>query len=100
MAESDRKSWAGRTALVTGAGSGNGKATARALAKLGMRVIGCDINMESLKVCSLLRRFSKLQNPQNKLARMQSCMQQEVLEARRWGMQTETRAEMPHCEKA
>ncbi len=50
MAESDRKDWSGRIALVTGAASGNGKATARALAKHGMKVIGCDIDMENLKV--------------------------------------------------
>ena len=50
MAESDHKSWLGRVALVTGAASGNGKATVKALAKHGMVIVGCDIDLDNLKV--------------------------------------------------
>ena len=50
MAESDHKSWVGRVALVTGAASGNGKATVKALAKHGMVIVGCDIDLDNLKV--------------------------------------------------
>ena len=53
MAESDHKSWAGRTALITGAASGNGKGTAKVLAKHGMIVIGCDIDLDNLKVSKM-----------------------------------------------
>lgn len=50
MAEAQPKSWAGRVALVTGAASGNGKATAKALAKHGMVLVGCDIDLDNLEV--------------------------------------------------
>lgn len=39
----------GRTALVTGAGQGNGKAIARGLAKAGARVVVTDLNEENAK---------------------------------------------------
>ncbi|XP_022085819.1 dehydrogenase/reductase SDR family member 11-like [Acanthaster planci] len=41
--------WAGRVALVTGASSGIGQATARALARHGMRVIGCARNIKPIE---------------------------------------------------
>ena len=40
----------GRVAIVTGAASGYGRACAEALAKLGVRVVLCDINEASLRV--------------------------------------------------
>lgn len=44
--------WTGKVALVTGAASGIGAATSRELAKHGLFVIGCDVNLELLKVMS------------------------------------------------
>ncbi|XP_022085778.1 dehydrogenase/reductase SDR family member 11-like isoform X2 [Acanthaster planci] len=41
--------WAGRVALVTGASSGIGQATAKALAKQGMKVIGCDRDIKPVE---------------------------------------------------
>jgi NAD(P)-dependent dehydrogenase (short-subunit alcohol dehydrogenase family) len=40
---------AGKTALVTGAGNGIGRATARTLAGLGASVVACDIERESVE---------------------------------------------------
>ena len=46
--------WSGRVALVTGASSGIGEATATKLVHLGMTVVGCARNIESIQVrCSL-----------------------------------------------
>jgi 2,3-dihydro-2,3-dihydroxybenzoate dehydrogenase len=39
----------GKVAMVTGAGSGIGRATARALAQAGVRVALCDVNREALE---------------------------------------------------
>lgn len=39
---------AGKTAIVTGAGSGIGRATVLRMAQEGARVVGCDVNAEAL----------------------------------------------------
>ncbi|XP_022085641.1 dehydrogenase/reductase SDR family member 11-like [Acanthaster planci] len=41
--------WKGRVALVTGASSGIGQSTARALAKHGMKVVGCGRNIKPIE---------------------------------------------------
>jgi len=40
---------AGKTAIVTGAGNGIGRATALRLAREGAHVVGCDVNVEALE---------------------------------------------------
>ncbi|XP_041453490.1 dehydrogenase/reductase SDR family member 11-like [Lytechinus variegatus] len=40
------ENWSGRSAVVTGAGSGFGEAITRLLAKIGMKIIAVDINFE------------------------------------------------------
>ena len=37
---------AGKTALITGTGSGQGRAAALLFAREGARVVGCDLNLE------------------------------------------------------
>lgn len=44
----DKTRHAGRVAIVTGAGSGIGRATTLRLAQEGSQVVGCDVNAESL----------------------------------------------------
>jgi NAD(P)-dependent dehydrogenase (short-subunit alcohol dehydrogenase family) len=44
----------GRTALVTGAASGIGRATAELLAGMGARVVACDIDGEGAAVAAAL----------------------------------------------
>jgi NAD(P)-dependent dehydrogenase (short-subunit alcohol dehydrogenase family) len=44
----DKSRHAGKVAIVTGAGSGIGRATALRLAQEGAQVIGCDVNAEAL----------------------------------------------------
>ena len=42
--------WVGRVALVTGASAGIGLALAEALAKHGMKVVGCARNITKIQV--------------------------------------------------
>ena len=53
--------WLGRVALVTGASSGIGAATAFSLAKHGMNVIGCSRHPESIQVSGQLVTGETLQ---------------------------------------
>lgn len=46
-AKSGRAAFAGRVAVITGAGSGIGRATALAFAERGARVVVCDIDLEA-----------------------------------------------------
>lgn len=48
--------WTDRTCLVTGAASGIGQATARELARLGSRVMACDVNETGLQ--TTVREFA------------------------------------------
>lgn len=41
--------WLGRAAVVTGAGSGFGEAITRSLARIGMRVLATDVNVDSVQ---------------------------------------------------
>lgn len=42
--------WLGRAAVVTGAGSGFGEAITRSLARIGMRILATDVNVDSVEV--------------------------------------------------
>ena len=42
--------WSGRVALVTGAASGIGASVAKRLVKHGMKVVGCDKDIEKVQV--------------------------------------------------
>ena len=46
--------WAGRVALVTGAGSGIGASVARRLVAEGMQVVGADLNVDRVQVTTQL----------------------------------------------
>ncbi|XP_041456539.1 dehydrogenase/reductase SDR family member 11-like [Lytechinus variegatus] len=41
--------WVGRAAVVTGAGSGFGEAITRSLARIGMRILATDVNVDSVE---------------------------------------------------
>jgi len=45
--------YAGKTAVITGAGSGMGNCASRELVKLGANVVMCDINAEALEAAAL-----------------------------------------------
>ncbi|XP_041473781.1 dehydrogenase/reductase SDR family member 11-like [Lytechinus variegatus] len=46
------ENWSGRSAVVTGAGSGFGEAITRLLAKIGMKIIAADINFDAVQELS------------------------------------------------
>ncbi|HWC70488.1 MAG TPA: SDR family oxidoreductase [Actinomycetota bacterium] len=50
----ERERHAGKTAIVTGAGNGIGRATVRQLAAEGAKVIGCDLNEQALTETSAM----------------------------------------------
>ena len=56
--------WAGRVALVTGAGSGIDASVARRLVVEGMQVVGADLNVDRVQVTTqLISDNNSLQQP-------------------------------------